>query len=582
MRLFAATRDQATDPRRVGAIDRLRSWRLPDGEAQELGRVDTAALEDPHVAFEPNGAGLLYSKGRTVYLRPLPADGRGDLVVSRHRSAVQLVGPVDIDEVVLREEGRMSLCCSLGNGRPRLTRSFRTPETAPSATRPERSGRWLINSDDSQARLWDLGTWPPARPLVLRRNASWETSNTTFHPSGDWLAVSTNFQANLTFWPLRRAYPTVVDGYASTLRPLAFTPDSRSLVTSWRSVSRQLRRWPVGDDMREGPRFLALPEEDYWADVRGGPKGDFVFVVGLLGGAYVVPLDGGPALRLEGFAEDTSLWSAAVSPSGRRVATAHGMAGGEKALRVWDLDSGEHWRFELPEGSTVPARGQGSTPRESEHDRVIRGLGFAGESTLYSGGDGGIHRWDLDRGTPELVFAARTGHALTMRLDTQGRIALVRQWPKIDRFECLPAELVDLAEGTARALPAFGECVFFTAVALDASGTVAATGDRGGLVRVGRLGQGEPHLLFGHSGSVATVAISPDLRWVASAGEDSTLRLWPMPDLGEPPLHTWPHDQLIAKLKSLTNLRAVRDPEASSGWSIQLDTFPGWQEVPEW
>jgi WD40 repeat protein len=112
---------------------------------------------------------------------------------------------------------------------------------------------------------------------------------------------------------------------------------------------------------------------------------------------------------------------------------------------------------------------------------------------------------------------------------------------------------------------------------------VAATGgDRDGLVRVGRPGRGEPHLLAGHSGAVESVAISPDLRWVASAGEDNTLRLWPMPDLDEPPLHTLPHEELLAKLKSLTNLRAVPDPETPNGWKIELDTFPGWKDVPEW
>ena len=69
---------------------------------------------------------------------------------------------------------------------------------------------------------------------------------------------------------------------------------------------------------------------------------------------------------------------------------------------------------------------------------------------------------------------------------------------------------------------------------------------------------------------------------VASAGEDNTLRLWPMPDLSKPPLHTLPHDELIAKLHSLTNIRVVRDEESSTGWNVKVGPFPGWAEVPTW
>ncbi len=46
----------------------------------------------------------------------------------------------------------------------------------------------------------------------------------------------------------------------------------------------------------------------------------------------------------------------------------------------------------------------------------------------------------------------------------------------------------------------------------------------------------------------------------------------------KPPLHTLPHDELLAKLHSLTNLRAVRDPTSSTGWTIELGPFPGWRE----
>ena len=41
-------------------------------------------------------------------------------------------------------------------------------------------------------------------------------------------------------------------------------------------------------------------------------------------------------------------------------------------------------------------------------------------------------------------------------------------------------------------------------------------------------------------------------------------------------------NELVAKLKSLTNLRAVRDPKSPTGWTIELGPFPGWKDVPSW
>ncbi len=137
-----------------------------------------------------------------------------------------------------------------------------------------------------------------------------------------------------------------------------------------------------------------------------------------------------------------------------------------------------------------------------------------------------------------------------------------------------------LASGSTREIATHGNTLL--SCALDPGGTILVTGDKSGVVRVGHLTGEEPHLLFGHTGPVTSVAVSPDGKRIASVSDDGTIRLWPMPDMTKPPLHTLPHDELLATLRSLTNLRAVRDPASDTGWKIEVGPFPGWAKVPEW
>jgi hypothetical protein len=55
-----------------------------------------------------------------------------------------------------------------------------------------------------------------------------------------------------------------------------------------------------------------------------------------------------------------------------------------------------------------------------------------------------------------------------------------------------------------------------------------------------------------------------------------------MPDLSKPPLQTQPREELIAKLKTLANLRVVRDPESRTGWRLTHEPFTGWETLPTW
>ncbi len=560
---------------------RLRSWRLPDGEAEELGRVDPGAVGGLGSLFDPTGDGWLYVTNHGVYRRPLPVGvGRRDRVFSPQDGAVSLgMWPNRPGLFFLVDQARAIQLWSFPRGAPASVEAIAPPKGAAGRVYPEPSGRWFANRPgrDQEGRLWDGSKLPGARPLRLRRARSWYAAKGVLHPRGDWYLATTGAGEHLTFWPLRKSYPSVVDGYAGVRRPLAFSPDGRWLASSW--SSSEVRLWPVPPEQHDRGHAVELPGAGILCDIGFSPDSDFVLVTGSSGEIHVVGTDRSPARSISGFPEGTLPDGVAVSPSGLRAASGprFGEQGPDKSLRVWDLESGRMSPIKLPEGRHDLEGGPVAKPgyRGGIHD-----LHFADEQTLYTAGDGGLRRWDLESGQHELVAEAELGGTMEMAMSLDARLAFT-----VTRFEygwdsiCRSPVLIDTSTSESRPLDRFGECV--RSLDLDPTGTIAATGDANGIVRVGKL-DGEPQLLFGHKGLVDRVEISPDLKWVASAGEDNTLRLWPMPDLDERPLHALSHEDLLAKLKSLTNLRAVRDAESSTGWTIEVGPFPGWKEVPEW
>jgi WD40 repeat protein/DNA-binding winged helix-turn-helix (wHTH) protein len=557
--------EESADEPGVGV---LRSWVLPHGRPTLLGRIESSKRGESEF-FSPDGNGYFFIKDRSLYSRPLRDVGGIDRFVAGLDADVEWVW-TSFKHVSLADksgETHFLTFPSEGQAQKRVI-----PKYSESTLRiaPEPSGRWLsgLPSVDQGVRLWDLDAWNAARPLSLRRSGSWFLAVIAFHPLREWVVASTDRFTRLTFWPLKKTYASVVDGYTSRLRPLAFSPDGKWLATMW--ADDRLRLWPVHPSTGADVRLLEGPNEPL-RSIAFDPGANYLTTAGSVGQSWIVPLDGSAPRRLEGTSAETSFNVAAVSPSGRQVATAFFYGGGEKTLRIWNAETGALRQLELPKGS------EGTTG----YERGISSLAFANEATLYTMGDGGLRRWNLETGSQELVSESSAGYRNRGAFDADATVALTAEWRQ-GWNDCPRALLHDLVAGTAREVTEFGDCGAWSRIALDPSGAVAATGSFDGIVRVGRLAGGEPHILMGHEGALDSIAISPDLRWVATSGEDNTLRLWPMPDLSKPPLHTLPHEELLAKLKSLTNLRAVRDPSSSTGWKIEVGRFPGWRDVPVW
>jgi WD40 repeat protein len=184
--------------------------------------------------------------------------------------------------------------------------------------------------------------------------------------------------------------------------------------------------------------------------------------------------------------------------------------------------------------------------------------------------------WNLTTGTKEVLLESTTGWA-GASTSSDGRYAIFHDANLAEKTSVLT--VYDMVDKRSWNLAGHGNRVVY-ASAFDPSGTLVATGDADGIVRVGPITGEAPHLLFGHRKTVHSVSVSPDGQWIASADGDGEIRIWPMPE--GPPLHMLPYEELLDKLRSLTNLRVVADEATPSGYRYDYAPFQGWEKVPEW
>ena len=86
---------------------------------------------------------------------------------------------------------------------------------------------------------------------------------------------------------------------------------------------------------------------------------------------------------------------------------------------------------------------------------------------------------------------------------------------------------------------------------------------------------------MGHDATVRGLEVEPGGRWIASSGDDGTVRMWPMPE-GQP-FHTLPRAELLERLRAITNYRVVEDAATPGGYRLDFEPFKGWKgKPPRW
>ncbi len=546
---------------KAGGQVSMQFWPSGEGPAKPVGSMPTWQA----TAIDASGSGMTYSREGTIYWRSLEDWSQPPRRLAEHdETVVELTFHPGGERVAaVDESGEVRIWPVIDGAREPL-RSLQAGELRQILYDP--SGRWLaaqgVVEGSPTVRLWDLLAPQGAVPMTLRRTDDVFAQSLAFHPSKPWLVTANMNGAG--FWPLDTPYPWTLTGHEGSVFDVAFTPDGKWLISAG---SDGVQAWPLADQNNRASRPL-LRKELRFAEIDIQSSGRHLAVAAQDGTVLVIPLTGAPIRKLSGFAESATAAGilVAFSPEGRLLAAVPRFAPPqESVIRVWDLDSNEMRVL-------GPVTGQSAYLQFVDNDS----LQWSGAS--QSGEGGGEKTFNLGDGSIEISADTGSEWFRTVSRSRTFAISVDKDPSSAEGFELVRH---NLDTGQPQAIATHGDNTW--AIGLDRSDRWLVTGGYSdGLVRVGPVSGDEPHLLYGHRGLVRAVAVSPDGRWIASGGDDGTVRLWPMPDLEKPPLHTLPHEELIAKLHSLTNLRVVEDPESSTGWKVEDGPFPGWKEVPKW
>ena len=535
----------------------IRAWTLGGGKPQDLGVFE--GVSGPW-GIDPSGRwlGIESSGSGEGAIKILPVAELGSAnprVVDHYTKSAPVCGwDVHGQQIACDMRGEIRIWSVDANSISHV-RSLQEPATVWADIVFDKGGSLMAaGHNEGFVCLWDLNGPPGADPLTWKYPSANDVDGIALQASGRWLAA-TNDEGGVRIWPLGRTYPRVLKGHNVYSAAVAFAPDGTWVAS--RGVDG-FRYWPLTQELLEAPWENPLRPSGQLAF---DSAGRFIVVAPMFKKVQLLPIGGGDSRTAP--APEQLARSLVVSPDGGFVAWGGGQSEKERVIRVWDLQTDEVRMLDLGREEAI-----------NHLEFMLDGLLLAAYGPLTTAssqnalGSGPLRLWNVEEGTQEIFM----DDVEQFDLSRNGRFMLSLEEGHVIYH--------DLQQGRSTELSGLKAEGYTTSLALDPSGTIAVTGSEEGVLRVAPVTGGEPHLLMGHEASVTGVAVSSDGRWIASSSGDATIRLWPVPE-GQP-FHTLPYDELLAKLRSLTNLRAVPDDTSSTGWKIEIGPFPGWEEMPTW
>lgn len=515
--LFASGGDDGTVQIREAATGNLRAT------------LEGAADGVRGIAFSPDGS-LLASGGNDGSVRIWN--------VAHGVSAAVLDNDADtVLDVTFSPDGAM-LAAACGDFRVRvwdvttgeLRRTLEGHTDAVWAVGFAPDGRTLASAGlDGTAHIWDLESDADAIPLRAHEGM---VLGLDFSPDGSTLATA-GFDRVINLWDVQDAQ--LVDrlvGHDGPILDVVFSPDGSRLASS--SDDRTVRIWdreteaiietfdgpgsmravtfsPTGDILLAGAsdgsilrwaieepaRAVLAGHDSGIQDVAFSPVAGPVATVGADGTVRTWDAaSGDPIATFNG--HNDAVWGLAISPDGTRLAT----SAEDGEVIVWVADSGD-----------ILTRLRG-------HTQPVRSVAFSpdGRSLASAGGDAIVTLWDIATASAQTVFRYDAG-LNRVALSPDGRLLATTD-------AAGTVEIREVDRGTVVATRQASVSELF-GLEFSPDGSTLAFSGQDSIIRLWDFDENEePAALTGHGDAVWDITFSPAGDLLLSASLDQTVRIW--------------------------------------------------------
>ena len=387
--------------------------------------------------------------------------------------------------------------------------------------------RWLVTRSNGVGRLWDLRAQnPTAAPVVLQPDPAKEPhlsssgpSKAMFSPDAHWLVNAAPSEPSelfdLTALDIQKTLHTLDKG-GGPITALEISPDSRWLVMSREQTTREARLWDLKRQRSNLEPFVLRGHDQAITEVV--ISGD---------SRWAATASSDATVRLWSLtAKDPSALPQVLRGHAKRISACRFSGDSRWLLTASDDGMVQAWKLtaRAPAGRPLLLGG---------HTAAVSIATSPDGRWLVTSDHDATRLWDLRLPRPEASSRSLPGHAGAAR---EIRFSPDSRW-LLTVDGGLAARLWDMRAGNPAARPLLlrryerGEDYSLLAMSQD-SHWLATGGPGDRVVRLWNMMHPDPAaapVVLLHEGSVSSLAISPDSRWLITGSQDRTVRLW---DLG--------------------------------------------------